>query len=94
MIKCNLKTVRNHAAKQEDFDCNGTLTGKWTDGRVYWGQLKDSIDLANHLYGGGNTYVIYSYETPIAVYKPLKGWWVNPNKYSVTTSRHQSAIGI
>lgn len=42
------------------------------------------------------TYSVYSYETLIGTMKrmPDKGIaiWVNPNKYSVTTSKHQNII--
>ena len=42
-------------------------------------------------------YKIYSYQTLVAVrtYDGLEGeWfdWLNPNKYSTTTSRHQNLI--
>lgn len=92
MIKCNLKTVRAHAINRNEFNCNGTLAGKW-EHHPSFGRLNESVELANHLLGSCNNFVIYSYNTPIAVYN-LKGWWKNPNKYSVTTSRHMSAIGV
>lgn len=41
----------------------------------------------------GDEYVIWSYRTVIARYDLLNGkWWVNPNKYSVTTSKQQNII--
>lgn len=41
----------------------------------------------------GNTYVVYSYNTVIARYFGDTGkWWVNENKYSVTTSKQQNII--
>lgn len=92
MIRCNLKTVRQFAKNREEFDCNGTLTGRW-EHRPSFGRLNESIELANHLNGSCKNFVIYSYNTPIAVYNH-QGWWKNPNKYSVTTSRHQGAIGV
>lgn len=41
----------------------------------------------------GDEYVVWSYRTVIARYDLLNGkWWVNPNKYSVTTSKQQNII--
>jgi hypothetical protein len=38
-------------------------------------------------------YVIWSYSTVIARYDFDAGkWWINPNKYSVTTSKQQNII--
>lgn len=38
-------------------------------------------------------YTIFSYSTPIAEIDTLTGKvWVNPRKYSVTTSKHQNII--
>ncbi len=38
-------------------------------------------------------YVIWSYRTVIARYNFNDGkWWINPNKYSVTTSKQQNII--
>lgn len=96
MVKCNLKTVRNHVAKMEEFNCNNTLIGKWTD-EVNFGWIdggEAGVSLANQLSKSAVHFVIYSYDTPIAVYNTFGGWWKNPNKYTVTTSRHQSAIRL
>lgn len=42
----------------------------------------------------GDTFVVYSYATPIATYSPYRvpGWWVTEERYSVTTSRHTNAL--
>jgi hypothetical protein len=38
-------------------------------------------------------YYVYSYGTQIASYALTHGtWWINPNKYSVTTSKQQNII--
>jgi hypothetical protein len=38
-------------------------------------------------------YTVYSYKTIIAEYNSLDdAWWVNPNKYSVTTSKQQNIV--
>ena len=38
------------------------------------------------------TYTVHSYRAQIALYKPEHGWSVNEERYSVTTSRHQSQV--
>lgn len=94
MIRTNLRNVRTFAQNRDEFNCNGTLTGEWIDGsHVKFGWIDESISLANHLSNSCKNFVIYSYDTPIAVYNH-KGWWKNEDKYTRTTSRHQGAIGI
>lgn len=44
--------------------------------------------------GGDDTFVIKSYATPVAAWNSRFGWWINPEKYSVTTSRHMSSLGL
>ncbi len=47
----------------------------------------------NSMYAEWNdsdNYVVYSYQTPIAVWSRVAGTQLNLAKYSVTTSRHQS----
>ncbi len=42
-------------------------------------------------YGNGD-YVVYSYTTIIARYNTETGWWINLQKYSVTTSKQQNLL--
>jgi hypothetical protein len=42
-------------------------------------------------YQNGETYVIFSYDTPIAWFYE-GGWELDSRKYSVTTSKHQNII--
>jgi hypothetical protein len=39
----------------------------------------------------GNTFIVYSYKTPIG-YSSLSGFAIEERKYSVTTSRHQNLL--
>ena len=39
-----------------------------------------------------DTYKVLSYAELIAYYRPEHGWSVNEEKYSPTTSRHQSQV--
>ena len=94
MRKVTLRTVHDAVSKREEFRCNSTMNGEWVDGpHVNFGRITESVSLANHLMGSCKNFVVYSYSTPIAVYNH-KGWWKNPEKYSVTTSRHMSAIRL
>jgi hypothetical protein len=38
------------------------------------------------------TYTVHSYRAQIALYSPEHGWSVNEEKYSPTTSRHQTQV--
>lgn len=38
------------------------------------------------------TYAVYSYGTPIAWYDNERGWIMPSERYSVTTSKHQSIV--
>ena len=49
----------------------------------------------NHQYGATSLYVVYSYgqHFPMAVYEfHTRRWFYNEDKYSSTTSRHQSYV--
>lgn len=52
-----------------------------------WGQLYGDAERAEL---AGADYVVYSYSTPIA-WRVAGTWTVSVDRYSVTTSRHQSA---
>ena len=44
-------------------------------------------------YREGDEYRVLSYSTLIATYNLMDGtWWINPTKYSVTTSKQQGII--
>lgn len=92
MIRCNLKTVHNAVRAREEFKCNNSLSGEWTH-NVKFGWIEESVSLANHLNGATKNFVVYSYDTPIAVYNH-KGWWKNGEKHTRSTSRHMSAIRV
>lgn len=94
-VRRNLKTVHKSVKNREDFNCNGTLTGvnEHFPNFGWAANTMAGVSLANHILGTLNNFVVYSYDTPIAVYNH-KGWWKNDAKYSVTTSRHMGAIGM
>lgn len=71
---------------REDFTTSGALRGTHGPAESF-GQLPDELrTAARHA-----DYVIYSYSTPIAWHGP-EGWYFPEEKYSTTTSRHQSKI--
>lgn len=97
MIRTNLRNVRLHAKKHEAFNCNGTLVGDWTFNKPMTGKMKDRENiktLDRMFHNGEDTFVIKSYETPVAAWNKSNGWWINPEEYSVTTSRHMSSLGL
>jgi len=51
----------------------------------------------SNLSGGweGDTYIVYSYKTPIMVYsKQTRKWFTTKRKFSVTTSKHLSQVSV
>lgn len=94
-------TIRNadtYIARRETFDA-GSLTARtvrWTPstGRMS-SELADELaaDIATNREADADTYVVYSYGTPIAWSRVGIDTLTIPNdRYSVTTSRHQSIV--
>lgn len=84
-------------SESRDFECHGAVKGKAGDPNGVGYELGmlggDMLDQFRRDVNAGTVdYVVYSYATPMAWHTPF-GWEVNRNKYSVTTSRHQGAIG-
>lgn len=76
------------------FAYNRSATGQWWTSTPYGGYLSPSEygDMKDHIDGAEKFYVVRSYETPIAVYVPGKGWWICTTKFSPTTTTHQSFV--
>lgn len=92
--RATLRTVSQFATAREDFDCNGTLSGRKGYASMYVGQLPREFQAD---YDGAryaeDFFVVHSYSTPIAWF--AKGSWHVPNvKYSPTTSRHLSSLRL
>ena len=94
--KVNLKTVRNAVSKRKAFNCNGTLTGDWTFRKPLTGKMSpDSIKEFDGMFlNNDDTFIIKSYDTPIAAWNKTYGWWIGKEGHSVTTKRHISALGL
>lgn len=74
-------------------NATGSLTGK-AHGLGNWaslGQLAGAEVLRFMEDSDTTDYIVYSYETPIAWHTPA-GWYMVAQKFSQTTSRHQSQV--
>jgi hypothetical protein len=81
---------RDVLARLESFSTHGALKGVCGVAR-HVGYTLGSLPRQYHDIIPTADYVVYSYRTPIAWHTP--DGWVMPNeKYSVTTTRHQSRI--
>lgn len=80
----------------EPFTYNRSSTGQWTTLQgMPSGVLTREISKGLEEFAGAKdtiVYAVYSYDTPIAVYAPHKGWWVWNEKYSPTTTTHQGFV--
>lgn len=57
------------------------------------GKPLGSLDEKYRISAHHASYVVWSYDTPIAWYDPELKMWITPDeKYSITTSRHQGKI--
>jgi hypothetical protein len=90
----NLRTVRNAVQRRVDFDCNGTLAGESMSYMPHEGRLPARFGPAlGSASSAPDFYVVFSYATPIAWF--ANGEWSVPAvKYSSTTSRHLSSLGL
>lgn len=97
MKKVTLKNVNVFAAKREAFDCNGTLKGDWAHYAPLTGKMNDIEDIKSFdsmFHNVDDTFVIKSYETPIAAWNSRDGWWLGKSGYTQTTKRHIRALNI
>jgi hypothetical protein len=92
----SFRTVAEWLAKRADFSnsnksfrgiaCPDGMIGFWTHGQLPGDELA-----AMKLRAEGITYVVYSYQTPIA-YLWCDQWYVPDVHYSATTTTHQSVV--
>lgn len=86
-IRHDAAMIREACIDRESFSTHGAMYGERSPSKYVTGRLPaeyvESFRAAE--------YALYSYGTPIAWYGP-SGWTFPPEKYSVTTSRHQSKI--
>lgn len=94
ITRCNRRTMHMSVACLERFNYNRSAQGIWTTGHeIPRGMLSAERKASLEVFIGDrdrDVYVVYSYFTPIAAYVEGLGWWTNEDKYSPTTSNHQS----
>ena len=88
MRQVNQRDAEHYIATRQEFRASAL------EGRVYGvgnGRL-DAEETARYNRDLNNViYWVYSYSTPIAWYTP-EGWYTVEQKFSSTTSRHQSVV--
>lgn len=93
MKTINQKQAVQAIANLEPFKA-GSLTGEWVRVSFYSGRLNVShpelANLCETLNKGESAYVVFSYSTPIAY--ATEKWHTVTEKFSPTTSRHQSIV--
>ena len=95
MRKINNDEVRNFAPHRIAFETKShNLEGRiYSDGFRATGLLTGYLPSRYHESVIGAAYVVCSYGTPIAWFKSCE-WFIPPVRYSATTSKHQSMLGI
>lgn len=93
MKSINQKQAVEAIASREAFKASA-LTGEWVLKSIYTGRLSVTTpalaELCKALNENKAVYVVRSYHTPIAYY--TEGWHLVTEKFSPTTSRHQSVV--
>lgn len=92
--KINQKQALLAIANLERFEASALSAIEVTNRRPPYGRLDDVEAFYEDTHNcGGPVYIVYSYGTPIAWHVGPRNEWVVPNqKYSVTTSKHQSIV--
>lgn len=89
-----VNTIVRAIRDMEPFNVNGTLFGSkdtGTRGNLSGDALKA---YESQVLTSSAPYVVYSYRTPIAWHTPESGWVIPADRYSNTTSNHQSRIRV
>lgn len=93
IAKATRRDMHEYVSRLEPFTYHKSASAEWTTGKsVSSGMLSYTLMSALEKFIGNaerEVYVVYSYATPIAVYVEGLGWWINPEKYSPTTTQHQ-----
>ena len=82
-------------AEKVPFKYNRSANGAWVNGRLGGlGSLNydEEVELNAHMRGIIESYVVFSYETPIAIWNRQNGWWTTDRYFSRTTSTHQGFV--
>ena len=85
------REVAETIARREDFITHGALHGRWLDHSGGFGQLCVA-EYDAYASVRGLRYTVFSYATPIAWWTKRDGWHIVDQKFSVTTSKHQTKL--
>ena len=97
VAKNNNEAYTMLAARQTTRNPGQSITGQWEHGHnshMITGMMPPNLrdDMRNCLEAAGYLFVAYSYQTPIAWWSKSTGWQMPSQKYSVTTTSHQSGL--
>ena len=92
--KINTRKAYEQISRRESFVSHGALSARTHTGpgdQLNFGKMSEgsraSIKALSDI-----DYVVHSYATPIGVHSQSQGWVIPEDKYSVTTSKHQSQL--
>lgn len=94
MAKIPIRKAHEPISRREAFVTHGALSARTHTGpgdQLNFGRMsegsKESIRALSDI-----DYVVHSYATPIGVHSQSKGWVIPEDRYSATTSKHQSQL--
>lgn len=92
--KINTRKAYEQISRRESFVSNGALSARTHTGpgdQLNFGKMSEgsraSIKALSDI-----DYVVHSYATPIGVHSQSQGWVIPEDRYSSTTSKHQSQL--
>lgn len=90
------QSIYDYIARRESFKTYGSLRGERTSYADSMGYLPSEYvaKLQNDETKGYLSYIVYSYNTPIAWHSLKDGWHIPDTSYSVTTSKHQNRVRV
>lgn len=90
-VKTSTREAATLVGLKVPFHSYGALSARAFTGNDYLWAPRGQLPVVWHdpFVHDAPLYVVYSYDTPIAWFSPLRGWVVPQRKYSATTSRHQ-----
>ena len=89
------KDAHEAVAAKQNFKYNESAHGEWTSGSIktsQWNTDEEKKEIAAHIAPASESFVVYSYETPIAVWTENNGWWTTDRYFTRTTSTHQGFV--
>lgn len=93
---CKVTRSTAHQAVKElvPFKYNESAHGEWAEtvSVSKWNSAEEIEQIHAHVAPALESYVIYSYETPIAIWNRHNGWWATDRYLTRTTSTHQGFV--